>query len=82
MLCDMASPKWAIHLVNDAWQRVTGISQDLAVGSHFWDLFEPPPPAQVRAKKGTALNRQGQAEVAVCVCYLGLELCLSLHKAL
>lgn len=50
MLVDMASPKWSIYLVNDAWQKVTGISQELAVGSHFWDLFEPPLPAQVRAR--------------------------------
>jgi hypothetical protein len=48
MLVDMASPKWAIFLVNGAWQKVTGISQEMAVGSHFWDLFEPPVPAQVR----------------------------------
>jgi PAS domain-containing protein len=47
MLLDMATPKWSIFLVNDAWQKVTGISQELAVGSHFWDLFEPPLPAQV-----------------------------------
>jgi hypothetical protein len=48
MLVDMASPKWSIYLVNDAWQKVTGISQEMAVGSHFWDLFEAPLPAQVR----------------------------------
>jgi PAS domain-containing protein len=48
MLLDMATPKWSIFLVNDAWQKVTGITQELAVGSHFWDLFEPPLPAQVR----------------------------------
>lgn len=47
MLVDMATPKWSIYLVNDAWQRVTGISQEMAMGSHFWDLFEPPLPAQV-----------------------------------
>lgn len=47
MLVDMASPKWSIYLVNDAWQKVTGISQEMAVGSHFWDLFEAPLPAQV-----------------------------------
>eukprot|EP00879_Flechtneria_rotunda_P005240 GHRR01005525.1.p1 GENE.GHRR01005525.1~~GHRR01005525.1.p1 ORF type:complete len:858 (+),score=281.24 GHRR01005525.1:849-3422(+) len=51
MLCDMATPKWSIYLVNDAWQRVTGISQELAAGSHFWDLLEPPAPAQVQAFK-------------------------------
>lgn len=48
MLVDMATPKWSIYLVNDAWQKVTSISQEMAVGSHFWDLFEPPLPAQVR----------------------------------
>jgi hypothetical protein len=47
MLVDMASPKWSIYLVNDAWQKVAGISQEMAVGSHFWDLFEAPLPAQV-----------------------------------
>jgi PAS domain-containing protein len=48
MLLDASTPKWAIHLVNDAWQRTTGISQELAAGVNFWDLFEPPAPAQVR----------------------------------
>lgn len=48
MLLDMSVPKWAIHLVNDAWQKVTGVSQEMAAGGHFWDLFEPPAPAQVR----------------------------------
>jgi hypothetical protein len=43
----MASPKWSIFLVNDSWQKVTGISQEMAMGSHFWDLFEAPLPAQV-----------------------------------
>lgn len=47
MLCDMAMPKWPIYLVNDAWQRATGVSQEMAAGGHFWDLFEPLPPAQV-----------------------------------
>jgi hypothetical protein len=48
MLCDMATSKWAIYLVNDAWHRTTGISQEMAAGGHFWDLFEPPAPAQVK----------------------------------
>lgn len=57
MLLDMATSKWAIYLVNDAWQRVTGISQEMAAGSHFWDLFEPPPPPQVRAERTLACKR-------------------------
>jgi hypothetical protein len=48
MLCDMATSKWAIYLVNDAWHKTTGISQEMAAGGHFWDLFEPPAPAQVQ----------------------------------
>jgi hypothetical protein len=48
MLCDMATAKWAIYLVNEAWHRTTGISHEMAAGGHFWDLFEPPAPAQVR----------------------------------
>ncbi|WIA41989.1 hypothetical protein OEZ86_009290 [Tetradesmus obliquus] len=49
MLCDMATAKWAIYLVNEAWHRTTGISHEMAAGGHFWDLFEPPAPAQVQA---------------------------------
>jgi hypothetical protein len=50
MLCDMATHKWAIYLVNDAWHRTTGISHEMAAGGHFWDLFEPPAPAQVSSQ--------------------------------
>jgi hypothetical protein len=68
MLCDMGAPKWAIHLVNDAWQRVTGISQELAVGSHFWDLFEPPPAPQVCARARVCVCVFVCVRVCVCVC--------------
>lgn len=51
MLCDMSSPKWPILLVNEAWQKATGIGQELAIGSHFWDLFDPPPVKQVEAHR-------------------------------
>jgi PAS domain-containing protein len=47
MLLDMSTPKWSIHLVNEAWHRITGVGQEMAAGSRFWDLFEAPPPAQV-----------------------------------
>lgn len=66
MLLDMATPKWVIHLVNDAWQRATGISQEMAAGSHFWDLFEPPAPAQVCLA--------GSASVPVYVADYGAQL--------
>lgn len=64
MLLDMATPKWSIFLVNDAWQKVTGISQELAVGSHFWDLFEPPLPAQVRT--ATRESRSSERHSTQC----------------
>jgi hypothetical protein len=31
MLLDMAVPKWSILLVNDAWQRMMGVTRELAV---------------------------------------------------
>ncbi len=68
MLVDMAAPKWTIFLVNDAWQKVTGISQELAVGSHFWDLFEAPLPAQVRGVTAhTCLAMVCLPAASVCV---------------
>jgi PAS domain-containing protein len=70
MLLDMATPKWSIFLVNDAWQKVTGITQELAVGSHFWDLFEPPLPAQVRMPtlKDTAMRSAQAAREELSCC--------------
>lgn len=88
MLVDMATPKWSIFLVNDAWQQVTGISQELAVGSHFWDLFEPPLPAQVRVTHVCRLpqaanGRQRHSLMSVrFVCFLAHDACgLSLPGA-
>eukprot|EP00882_Tetradesmus_deserticola_P009289 GHRQ01009800.1.p1 GENE.GHRQ01009800.1~~GHRQ01009800.1.p1 ORF type:complete len:518 (+),score=202.99 GHRQ01009800.1:1172-2725(+) len=69
MLCDMATPKWAIYLVNDAWHRTTGISQEMAAGGHFWDLFEPPAPAQVQAYR-LAVEQRRNFELRI-PCNLG-----------
>ena len=51
MLLDAASPagKWPVLLANDAWCRATGVPREMAAGAHFWDLFEPPEPAQRQA---------------------------------
>lgn len=49
MLVDAHTPKWSISLVNNAWQRATGLSASLAAGAHFWDLFEAPPVPQLQA---------------------------------
>jgi len=48
MLLDACAPRWSIQLVNDAWQRTTGLSSSLAAGANFWDLFEPPPLPQLQ----------------------------------
>eukprot|EP00775_Hariotina_reticulata_P003798 gene3798-4055_t len=60
----MANPKWSIHLVNDAWQRITGIGEEMAAGSHFWDLFEAPAPAQVQAYQ-LAVEQRRNFEIRV-----------------
>lgn len=51
MLLDAAEPagRWPVLLANAAWCRATGVSAELAVGARFWDLFEPPEPAQRQA---------------------------------
>jgi serine/threonine protein kinase/PAS domain-containing protein len=48
MLLDASSPagKWPVLLANDAWSKATGVAGEMAAGAHFWDLFEPPEPAQ------------------------------------
>ncbi|KAI8471136.1 MAG: kinase-like domain-containing protein [Monoraphidium minutum] len=67
MLVDASSPKWQIMLVNDAWQRATGISSNLAAGANFWDLFEAPPMAQLQARdvRAPPLHRPQACKLAV-----------------
>lgn len=66
MLCDMATPKWAIYLVNDAWHRTTGISQEMAAGGHFWDLFEAPAPAQASMVQRSTAQACGAISLRCC----------------
>jgi hypothetical protein len=77
MLCDMATPKWAIYLVNDAWHRTTGISHEMAAGGHFWDLFEPPAPAQVGLLVTVVTVCSTRHSLSIPVCVWRTVCCLS-----
>eukprot|EP00878_Enallax_costatus_P013965 GHUV01014604.1.p1 GENE.GHUV01014604.1~~GHUV01014604.1.p1 ORF type:complete len:586 (+),score=141.50 GHUV01014604.1:545-2302(+) len=78
MLLDMATPKWAVYLVNDAWPKVTGVSRDLAAGGHFWDLFEPPAPAQVQAYR-LAVEQRRNFELRI-PCNIGGSVSVTVHS--
>lgn len=40
MLCDFSQPSWPIMFVNQNWEKQTGVENDKAASSSFWDHFE------------------------------------------
>mmetsp|Transcript_8938 Transcript_8938/g.19085 ORF Transcript_8938/g.19085 Transcript_8938/m.19085 type:complete len:704 (-) Transcript_8938:2515-4626(-) len=43
MLCNLSFPTWPVLFVNEAFEKTTTMSKDVATSKGFWDLFELPP---------------------------------------